>query len=271
MRSAFTLPFQAERIARLPALIDRFAGRLENRLLRAAPWQVVQVPTREPIVSFTFDDVPASALDKGAAILEADGVRGTFYISGGLAGRIEPGRTLIDQAGCRELAARGHEIGCHTHAHRDLRHVDAEALVEDLARNARYLQAIAPKSGRRNFAYPYNSGSFGTRAILADTFRSCRAGGEGINRGPTDSSFLRAVEIRQPQRHVFGLARWIDAVVANPGWLIFFTHDIAPRPTPYGCTAPGFRLLVGYALARGCRVLTVDAALDRMGLREAAP
>lgn len=270
MSSAATFPPSPKRLSRLPALIDRFAGRLENRLLRVAPWQVMQVPTDEPIVSFSFDDVPASALDVGATILEADGVRGTFYISGGLQGRIEPGRTLIDQTGCRALAARGHEIGCHSHAHRDLRHVDGDALVEDLARNARYLDAIDPKPGRRNFAYPYNSGSFGKRAILANTFRSCRAGGEGINRGPTDPTFLRAVEIRQPQQHVLGLARWIDALVADPGWLIFFTHDISPRPTPHGCTAPGFRLLVGYALARGCRVLTVDAALDRMGLREQA-
>lgn len=270
MRSVATFPAPPERLARLPALIDQYASRLENRLIRAAPWQVMQVPAREPIVSFTFDDVPASALDMGAAILEADGVRGTFYISGGLEGRIEPGRTLIDQAGCKELAARGHEIGCHSYAHRDLRHVDGDALVEDLARNARYLDAIDPRPGRRNFAYPYNNGSFGKRSILADTFRTCRAAGEGINRGPTDPTFLRAVEIRQPQQHVLGLARWIEALIVNPGWLIFFTHDISPRPTPYGCTAPSFRLLVGYALARGCQVLTVDAALERMGLREHA-
>jgi peptidoglycan/xylan/chitin deacetylase (PgdA/CDA1 family) len=270
MRSAATFPAPGERLGRLPALIDHYASRLENRLIRAVPWQVMEVPARESIVSFTFDDVPASALDAGAAILEANGVRGTFYISAGLAGRIEPGRILIDQAGCRELAARGHEIGCHTHAHRDLRHVESDALAEDLARNGRYLDAIDPKPGRRNFAYPYNSGSFGKRAILGGAFRSCRAAGEGINRGPTDPTFLRAVEIRQPQQHVLGLGRWIDALVANPGWLIFFTHDISPRPTPYGCTPPGFRLLVGYALARGCQVLTVDAALDRMGLREQA-
>ncbi|MGX1788309.1 polysaccharide deacetylase family protein [Bosea sp. NPDC055332] len=270
MSSAVTIPAPPERITRLSGLIDRFAGRLENRLLRAAPWQIMQVPTAEPIVSFTFDDVPASALEVGAAILEADGVRGTFYISGGLEGRVEPGRTLIDQAGCRELAARGHEIGCHSYTHRDLRHVGGDALVDDLTRNARYLDVIDPRPGRRNFAYPYNSGSLGKRAILARTFRTCRAGGEGVNRGPTDPTFLRAVEIRQPQQRVLDLARWIDALVADPGWLIFFTHDIAARPTPYGCTPPSFRLLVGYALARGCQVLTVDAALDRMGLQEQA-
>jgi peptidoglycan/xylan/chitin deacetylase (PgdA/CDA1 family) len=263
-----TMRAAPDHAAGLPMLIDNYAARLENRLIRALPREIMQVPTREPIVSFTFDDVPDSALDIGAAILEANGVRGTFYISGGLEGLVEPGRRLIDRAGCRELATRGHEIGCHSFAHHDLRHVGTQALTEDLARNARYLDAIDPRPMPRNFAYPYNSGSLGKRALLARSFRSCRAGGEGINRGPTDPVFLRAVEIRQPQEHVLGLARWIDGLVAHPGWLIFFTHDVSPRPTPYGCTAPSFHLLVAYAVTRGCRVLSVDAALDHMGLRE---
>jgi len=262
-------PANAPRIRRATT-IDRLAGRLTNRLLRAAPWQVMHVPTHEPLVSFTFDDVPDSALDAGAAILEAHGVRGTFYIAGGLAGRVEPGRRLIDVAGCKELAARGHEIGCHTYGHRDLRHVDPHFLVADLTRNARYLDLVAPRQGRRNFAYPYNSGSFGKRAIMADTFRTCRAGGEAINRGPTDPTFLRAVEIRQPDVQVLAPTRWIDALVAHPGWLIFFTHDISPTPTPYGCTPAVFAQLVAHAVDRGCRVLSVDAALDHMGLREEA-
>lgn len=271
MLEASRMPAGPARLARLSARLDQFAGRMENRLIRAVPGDTMEVPRQEPIVSFTFDDVPDSALDVGAAILEANGARGTFYISGGLEGQVEPGRTLIDRQGCRELATRGHEIGCHSFGHHDIRQVDGPALTEDIARNAAYLDAIDPRPAPRNFAYPYNSGSFGKRALLARSFRSCRAGGEGINRGPTDPTFLRAVEIRQPQQHVLGLGRWIDALVADPGWLIFFSHDVSPRPTPHGCTAPSFHLLVGYALARGCRILTVDAALDHMGLRRMGP
>lgn len=270
MRDPAVVPRLLGGMVRLPAPIDRLAGRLMNRLIRATPWQVIQVPTREPIVSFTFDDVPDSALHVGAAILEAHGVRGTFYISGGLEGRIEPDRTLIDAAGCKELAARGHEIGCHTYGHHDLRHVDCSFMTADLARNERYLNAVDPRPRRRNFAYPYGSGSFGKRAMLADAFRTCRQGGEAINRGPTDPTFLRGVEIRQPEEHVSGLTRWVDVLVADPGWLIFFTHDISPTPTPYGCTAAAFERLVAHAVDRGCRVLTIDAALDRMALREEA-
>ncbi|GKQ53259.1 polysaccharide deacetylase family protein [Bradyrhizobium sp. Ce-3] len=268
MHSLAVSPPAPEAACRLPAAIDRLAGSLTNRLIRATRWRVIEVPSLQPIVSFTFDDVPDSALHAGAAILEAHGARGTFYISGGLEGRVEPDRTLIDAAGCRELAARGHEIGCHTFGHQDVRHVDRARFVADLADNARYLDAVDPRPGRRNFAYPYNSGSFGKRRILTRSYRTCRAGGEAINRGPTDPTFLEAVEIRQPETHVAGLTRWIDALVAKPGWLIFFTHDIAPAPTPYGCTPEAFERLVAHAVERGCCVLSVDAALDSMGFRE---
>jgi peptidoglycan/xylan/chitin deacetylase (PgdA/CDA1 family) len=268
MHSPSIVPSARGGMLRLPDPIDRLAGRLTNRLIRATPWQVIHIPTRKPIVSFTFDDVPDSALSAGAAILEAHGARGTFYISGGLAGRIEPDRTLIDAAGCKELATRGHEIGCHTYGHQDLRHVDRCFLAEDLARNRSYLDAIDPRPSRRNFAYPYNSGCLGKRPMLAYSYRTCRAGGEAINRGATDPTFLRAVEIRQPEAHVSGLTRWVDALVADPGWLIFFTHDISPTPTPYGCTPAAFERLVAHTVERGCSVLTVDAALDRLGFRE---
>jgi peptidoglycan/xylan/chitin deacetylase (PgdA/CDA1 family) len=268
MRSPAIAPSLPRGGPRLPAPIDRLAGRLTNRLMRVAPWRVIQVPTRTPIVSFTFDDVPDSALRAGAAILEERGARGTFYISGGLEARVEPDRTLIDAAGCKELAARGHEIGCHTYGHQDLRHVDRAFLAADLASNAHYLNAVDPRPQRRNFAYPYNSGCLGKRPMLAHRYRTCRAGGEAINRGPTDPIFLKAVEIRQPEEHVGGLTRWTDELVANPGWLIFFTHDISLTPTPYGCTPAAFERLVGHAVESGCRVLTVDAALDHMGFRE---
>jgi peptidoglycan/xylan/chitin deacetylase (PgdA/CDA1 family) len=269
MREMAIAPYAVGMIG-LPAAIDRFAGRLTNRLIRATPRRVIEVPTQEPIVSFTFDDVPDTARSAGAAILEAYGARGTFYISGSLEGRVEPDRTLIDAAGCKELAARGHEIGCHSFGHRDLRHVDRSDLAEDLNRNERYLNAVDPRRGRRNFAYPYNSGAFGKRAMLADTFRTCRAGGEAINRDLTDPTFLRAVEIRQPEAYVSGLIGWIDELAADPGWLIFFTHDISPTPTPYGCTPAAFERLVRHAVESGCDVMTVDAALDHMGLREEA-
>ncbi len=61
--------------ARVTSMASRFLARWSrNRMLdmRAGP----------PMVTFTFDDVPASACELGASILERHGARGTFYVAG---------------------------------------------------------------------------------------------------------------------------------------------------------------------------------------------
>lgn len=244
-------------------MLDAFAGRLTNQLLTRLPGPSITVKTDMPVVSFTFDDVPETALSAGAAILEAHGGRGTFYIAAGLLERQEEQRKLISAGGCAELAARGHELGCHTFSHKSLQHSGRAALRADLDRNGAALAAIVPGLRPRNFAFPYNAGAFRHRAELSRRFRSARGGMSGINRGVTDRSFLRSFGLQQPEASVAALQGKIDELVAAPGWLIFFGHDLAPRPTPYGCTAESFETLVAYARAKGCALLTVDQALDR--------
>lgn len=242
--------------------LDYWRDRLHDRLMRGFPGRTISVECDKPIVSFTFDDVPESALTQGARILEQYDVRGTFYIAGGLADRVEAGRRLISQRGCKKLAKSGHEIACHTFTHIKVPHHDAEAIHEDLDRNAEYLETVDPRNGeQRNFAYPYNAASIFTRDIFASRFMTCRAGGERINRGRVNSAFLSGVEIRQPDEEARGLTRWIDDVVDQHGWLIFFTHDVASKSTPFGCTPQTFEHLVRYAVEKGCAVLPVRDAL----------
>lgn len=247
--------------ARIGALIDK----ISNRLIWRYSGSAQQLQTQTPCVSFTFDDVPDSALHKGAPILERHGARGTFYIAGGLAGRVEPARTLISEDGCRELFNRGHEIGCHTYSHEKVRSLSVAGLARDLDRNASHLARLGISPGPVNFAFPYNAAWPPARAEFRKRFRSCRAGGEAINRGLVDPMMLMAVEIRQPEQEARTLTRWIDEVAKTPGWLIFFTHDITPDPTPWGCTPGTFERLVIHARDRGCDILPVNAMLDRLG------
>jgi len=76
---------------------------------------------------------------------------------------------------------------------------------------------------------------------------------------------LKSVEIRQPEDHARSLTRWIDDVAADPGWLIFFTHDIAEAPTPFGCTPETFEHLVAHARKKDCRIVTVREATAVLG------
>ena len=246
---------------KLASLVDR----VSNRLIWRFGSRPLNVATTVPIVSFTFDDVPDTALFEGASILEKHGGRGTFYIAGGLAGSVEPDRALISPEGCRELALRGHEIGCHTFAHKAVRALPGRSLARDLDRNAAFLREAAGIGQPQNFAFPYNAAWPLARRELRRRYRSCRGGGGAINRGPTDPMMLKGVAIEQPEEKARALTRVIDDVAREPGWLIFYGHDVAERPTPYGCTPETFELLVRHAVESGCEVLTVSRALDRLG------
>lgn len=245
--------------------VGSLTDRLANRLIWKFASSRRALETGAPLISFTFDDVPESALTAGAAVLEKHGLRGTFYIAGGLAGQIEAERTLITGEGCRELADRGHEIGCHTFSHRRVRQMPGATLLRDLDRNATYLDEVGVSAPVTNFAFPYNAAWPLARPELRRRFRSCRGAGEAINRGLVDPLMLKAVEICQPEAQARDLTRWIDDLVRTPGWLVFFTHDIAQRPTAYGCTPETLDHLAGYAVRHGCTVLPVNQVLDRIG------
>ncbi|WP_159586924.1 polysaccharide deacetylase family protein [Chelativorans xinjiangense] len=242
---------------------DELIDRAVNRLVWRTAEEEREVLTDVPLVTFTFDDVPETALTNGAAILERHGARGTFYVAGGIASRVERDRTLISREGCRELSMRGHEIGCHTFAHRKLRSLGAD-LEADLERNAAYLSAAGVEPPIRNFAFPYNAAWPLARPTLRARYLTCRGAGEAINRGKVDHLMLKAVEIRQPEAYARSATRWVDDVAATPGWLIFFTHDIADTPTQFGCTPETFEHLVAYS-AKSCRIVTIGEAVALLG------
>jgi peptidoglycan/xylan/chitin deacetylase (PgdA/CDA1 family) len=235
--------------------------RLSHKLARSFPARRADLVPSRPIVSFSFDDVPVSALRNGAGVLERHGVRGTFYVAGGIAGADHDGQPMLSAGDYRDLAARGHEIGHHTFTHRTPwtlgRHYSA-----DLMKNDIFLAPILGTAAR-NFAFPYGRSSPRARSLVAQRFRSSRGVENGINRQSSDLDLLRAVGIEGHMRAA-QLIPWIDDVANNPGWLIFLTHDVQSEPSAFGTTPDILDALVCRALERGAEVLTVDAALDRL-------
>lgn len=237
--------------------------RFDHKLARSFPARRIDAVPERPIISFSFDDVPVSALSNGAAILERYGVRGTFYAAGGLAGTTHEGQSMLKDDGYRELVQRGHEIGHHTFAHRTPRAL-GRGYAADLVENDTYLEPILGGPAH-NFAYPYGRSSSAARDLVARRFRSGRGVENGINRSASDLDLLRAVGI-EGHMQASELMPWIDDVIASPGWLIFLTHDVQERPSVFGTTPAILDALVARSIASGAEVLTVDAALDRLGV-----
>ena len=156
-------------------------------------------------VSFSFDDARASQLDRGIPILDAHGVRATFYVS--------LDNVRARQAEWRRVAASGHEIGNHSlhhpcsanfpwsraHALEDycLDRMEAELLAANAA--IEEMLRVRPQT----FAYP-----------CGQTF---------VGRGEGAASYVPLVARRfVVGRHAF------DEVHNDGGWLVFMSHDVAP-------------------------------------------
>src|SRR5271168_973358 len=90
------------------------SGKATRFLARHVPTKSLRKIDPQPLVSFTFADVPVSACREGAAILEAHGMRATYYVCAGGRGAVSPSGQLASTDDIAALAARGHEIGCHT-------------------------------------------------------------------------------------------------------------------------------------------------------------
>lgn len=246
--------------------IGTFTDRINNRLVRCFPGPAVRIETSEPIVSFTFDDVPASAWTTGARILENEGVCGTFYIAGVFIDQYDEQQQMISAKGCSELAAAGHELACHTFSHRKLSSFSRRGLEEDLDRNDRVLGSFDASRHERNFSVPFGMASPVMQPLLRRRFRTARGIMPGINRGSVDPHNLAAVELRSDQNYLDAADGWLEDVLQKGGWLIIFTHDVSQAPSFYGCPEGRFQGLVRRAVSGGAKIMTVDAAARTLGL-----
>jgi len=52
------------------------------------------------------------------------------------------------------------------------------------------------------------------------------------------------------------LRQTVDGVCEDPGWIIFYVHDVRDNPSPGGCT-PAYMEAVLKLVAGRCRILTV--------------
>ena len=204
-------------------------------LARCSRSKVLPMRQSKPIVTFTFDDVPASACDLGARILERHGARGTFYVAGSGCGSANAGGPLRATIGqLRTIWTNGHEIGCHTFSHPAVRYMSSDELDSELNRNQFVLKTISSDIVVRNFAYPYGDLSVRTKRYLEARFDSCRSSHAGFNTAVADLGALNAWPLENASLDRQKVAELIAETVRSGGWLIFYSHDVSDEPTRFG-------------------------------------
>ena len=234
-------------------------GKLRRRYARLVHRRPARLNLDRPMISFSFDDAPKTSL-LGADILEARGMKGTWFIASGLADTIGPQGLVGDEADTARLLKAGHEIACHTYSHLDCGQADADAIEADIARNVEALKALGVDA--ETFAFPYGDVSPWAKRILSGRYSIMRGLHHGLIEDGTDLNQAPAVGIEGEDGEAVA-RRWMDTAERRKAWVVLYTHDMADTPSPYGCTPAALARLADEAMARGFEVVTVAEGARR--------
>ncbi len=244
-------------------------GAARRKVLCSFHRNMIPFGNHGPIVSFTFDDFPRSAYLVGAPILEAFGGRGTYYVTTGFLNTSDGLGDLFRVEDLHELLERGHELGTQTFHHSSCRNVPLPEFQDDVHKGILELDHLVERHSD-NFCYPFGHATLGTKRTLAPFLASARSIFPGINGPDVDLNLLRANSLYADMSRAPHVKELIEQNVAQKGWLIFYTHDLRPNHSEYGCTPELFEFAVSSAAGSGSRILTVEQVLAELGVPQSS-
>ncbi len=247
-------------------VISRFEGYVQKGVAQRFSRKLGARVAPSPMVSFTFDDFPRSALTVAGAMLAENGMRGTYYAAMGLMGKQTSVGEIYHAEDLRALVEAGHELACHTFDHLSCRRVEASELQRDCERNRSAMAEVLGGYQLRNFSFPFGDVTWPAKSRLASVYDTCRTIKCGINRDPVDLGYLPA-NPRYTTTTISELQRRISENVEQAGWLILYTHDVGPEPSAFGCTPAYFSQMLSSAIASGASIVTVAEAVSRFRLQ----
>jgi peptidoglycan/xylan/chitin deacetylase (PgdA/CDA1 family) len=229
-----------------------------NRLFRRR----FLIRTERPLISFTFDDFPTSALYVGGEILKRFGAAGTYYASLGTMGQVTATGKQFEAGDIKPLLDAGHELGSHTYPHCHSWDTNPRSFEEAVIENQRALDRLVSNLKFKNFAYPISPPRPFTKVRMTKHFWTCRGGGQTLNHGITDLNHLKAFFLEKSTDNFGRIQDLIDYNRQVRGWLVLATHDVTDRPTAFGVVPEFFEQVVGYAKQSGAQILTVAEAMQ---------
>jgi peptidoglycan/xylan/chitin deacetylase (PgdA/CDA1 family) len=215
-----------------------------------------------PLISFTFDDFPRSALLTGGEILKSFGAAGTYYTSLGLLGKDSPSGRICVLEDLKKALDAGHELGCHTYSHCDSWNTEPEVYEQAILQNRRVLRELIPGAKFESFSFPLSSPRPTVKRAASRHFLCCRGGGQTLNVDSADLNQLSAYFLEKAHGKFEPVKALIDRNAQSRGWIIFATHDVSADASPYGCTAEFFKEVVQYAVGSGAQILPIVKALE---------
>jgi peptidoglycan/xylan/chitin deacetylase (PgdA/CDA1 family) len=209
-----------------------------------------------PIVTINIDDGVRAAYEASAPVLEAAGMRGSYYI---ITHRFDFPAYMTAQEVLQAQAA-GHEIGAHTRTHPDLTALTADQVRDEVAGSVTDLKNIGIRSVD-TFAYPFGAYNDTTRSVV-DTlgFKGVRTSNGGFNTPTTNKMLLsrHGVEVNTTLDQV---KSWVNDAIKSNSWLILVFHHIDTSGQQYSTTPQEFQDIVNYLKQTGIDVRTTRDAI----------
>jgi peptidoglycan/xylan/chitin deacetylase (PgdA/CDA1 family) len=224
----------------------------------------VPLGNRGPIVSFTFDDFPRTALTAGGCILKEYGCRGTYYTAVGLMDTVNGLGDQFRQVDLETLLKDGHELASHTFDHVSSRTVSCVRFRKEVEKGRRALEELTGQEDLGNFAFPFGEVTLSAKRSIGRDVASSRSIYGGVNGDEVDLNLLRANSLYGGRDKCDQVRELILENERRSGWLIFYSHDIRPMPSRFGCTPELLEFAVSFASRRNARISTVAKVVTEL-------
>jgi peptidoglycan/xylan/chitin deacetylase (PgdA/CDA1 family) len=232
-------------------------GEMRRTVISSAFERRIALGSSGPIVSFTFDDFPRSALAVGGELLKSFGARGTYYAAIGLMNSVTELGEQFRREDVESLLRDGHELGHHTFGHISCRSVPARSFREEVKKGRTAIEKLTGYWTPSNFAYPFGEVTLGAKRLVGAEVASSRGIWPGFNGPLVNLSLLRANSLYGDRASCPKVQELILENERRRSWIIFYSHDVHSVPSRYGCTPDLLEFAVSFALQRKARVLTI--------------
>ena len=200
---------------------------------------VLQQCNRAGVFALTFDDGPSENTPDFLRILNAEGVKATFFTLG----------VMVNQYGAyaRQAYEQGHQIAAHSYDHTAFTNLNAQDILQQLQQTDRALQkAIGVRP--TYFRFPYGDYDEESLRILRDQGYKII----GWNFDAVD------YQIRDAKAIASAYGDFLAGANVNAAGVIALNHDIVPE------TAEALQQIIRAIKSKGYRLVTVAECLGDM-------
>jgi peptidoglycan/xylan/chitin deacetylase (PgdA/CDA1 family) len=216
-------------------------------------------------ISVAFDDGIQSQYDYAFPLMQARGIKATFYVVTDHISDFSNSSAYLSIAELQTLQDYGCEIASHSKTHPPFTQISGSQIREECNVSKQVLQSYGFAAD--NFAYPYGDRNNHTDSIVSQYYRSARSAYAPpyIMQPPISQFVLPGFAGETGDSSALPrLKSMIDEVYSTNGWAIIFFHNIIPyaNNSPYTISSQDFESFLDYIVHRGMATITVDQGLD---------